>query len=476
MKKKLIFFMTIFCLFMINSKVYAQEKFYEGEYIDGIYTKSVLLRNSSAHFQKARFFRRVSDNKEAYCIEPFAFFNENESYDVTSPIDISEDTWKKMSLIAHYGYGYKNHTDPKWYAITQLLIWRESTSSGNFFFTDSLNGNRIDIFNDEINEIYRLVSDHKKMPSVSNQSFNIQKGTKYITDDNNVISNFINTDGLVNISDNKIDISNLDEGSYTLTFERNTSGDPVLFYYNSNSQNIMTSGSLDKDKFTIYINIYDTELSFNKIDFDTNSNISSGSSKLCDAKFNLYDKDMNLVTEFSLDEDCSFNINGLPLGKYFIEEKEAGEGYIKDNTLHEVVFDLSNTKITYTLENKVIKKEIEIHKEYGTEEDKSDEKDVVFDIYMDDKYIDTIVTNKDGMASITLPYGVYTFKQVNSLDGYLPVEDFIVSVDTIEKERIELLDYKIKVGDTRDQSDYSLLIYILLLNWLFVYVKEVFIN
>lgn len=95
---------------------------------------------------------------------------------------------------------------------------------------------------------------------------------------------------------------------------------------------------------------------------------------------------------------------------------------------------------------------------------------------MDDKYIDTIVTNKDGIASITLPYGVYTFKQVNSLDGYLPVEDFIVSVDTIEKERIELLDYKIKVGDTRDQSDYSLLIYILLLNWLFVYAKEVFIN
>ena len=299
MKKKLIFFMTIFCLFMINSKVYAQEKFYEGEYIDGIYTKSVLLRNSSSHFQKARFFRRVSDNKEAYCIEPFAFFNENESYDVTNPINISEDVWKKMSLIAHYGYGYKDHTDSKWYAITQLLIWRESTPSGNFFFTDSLNGNRIDIFNDEINEIYRLVDEHSKLPSIINQSFNIQKGTKYITDDNNVISNFINTDGLVNIIENKIDISNLDEGSYTLTFERNTSGDPVLFYYNSNSQNIMTSGSLDKDRFTIYINIYDTELSFNKIDFDTNTNISSGSGKLCDAKFNLYDKDRPDFIELS---------------------------------------------------------------------------------------------------------------------------------------------------------------------------------
>lgn len=475
MKKKILFFVTILCLFLISGNVNAEEKFYEGEYIDGIYTKSIRVKNYSNHFQKARFFRRVSDNKEAYCIEPFAFFDQNAGYDSSiTPQNISNDKWRKMSLIAHYGYGYKNHTDSKWYAITQLLIWRESTDGGAFFFTDTLNGNKIDIFQDEINEIYSLVDKHEKIPSIAGKTYNLKKGETYIYDDTDSLKYFKNVDEGITIDGNKIDVSKLNEGNYTFTFERDNSynSDPVLFYYSPNSQNIMTSGYIDKDTFTVSVNIFDTEININKVDKDTGTNISTGNGKLCDAKFSIYDSNSNFISELGLDDNCNVKIKNLDLGKYYIKETSAGEGYIIDDNTYEVELTLDNTKVNLQLSNKIIEKDLVIHKEYGTSDSKSDEKDVIFDVYSNDKYINTIVTNDKGIAQVRLPYGEYEFRQVTSKQGYKHVDNFAVSVFDDKPEKIELLDYKISVPDTRDNLPNVSIIHLILFVLMVLYVKK----
>ena len=43
-------------------------------------------------------------------------------------VDPEVDKKTKISMIAHFGYGYKNHTDVKWYAITQFMIWQAAYS------------------------------------------------------------------------------------------------------------------------------------------------------------------------------------------------------------------------------------------------------------------------------------------------------------------------------------------------------------
>ena len=475
MKKIMLFFVTILCLFLVTTNVKAEEKFYEGEYIDGIYTKSIYVKNYSTHFQKARFFRRVSDNKEAYCIEPFAFFDQNSSYESSiTPENISPETWRKMSLIAYYGYGYKNHTDSKWYAITQLLIWKESTATSMFYFTDTLNGNKIDIFQDEINEIYNLVSEHEKLPSIAGKTFNLKKGEKYIYDDTDSLKNFRVTQGEISIEGNKLDISNLVEGSYTFTFERDKgySNTPVLFYYSPDSQNIMTSGYIDKDSFSVNINIFDTEVNINKIDSDTGKNVSSGDGKLCEAKFNLFDSNSNLISELELDKDCNVKVKNLDLGKYYIKEVKAGEGYILDDNTYEIDLTLDNPKANLQLSNKIIKKDVIIHKEYGTNTEKSDEKDVIFDIYSGDNYINTIVTNDKGIAKVRLPYGEYEFRQVTSKQGYKHVDNFAVKIQDDKPETFELLDYKISVPDTRDDLPNNTMLQFILLILMILYVKK----
>ena len=100
--------------------------------------------SSTIYYQKARFFRQVMTDQYAYCIDPFVFFNTASSYDeVITPDNLTENQKEEISLIAYFGYGYKNHTDKKWYAITQMMIWKVADPTGNFYFTDGLNGQKI---------------------------------------------------------------------------------------------------------------------------------------------------------------------------------------------------------------------------------------------------------------------------------------------------------------------------------------------
>ena len=80
MKKILIFLITflginIFSLVGVNA---ANFSFYEGDYIDGIYVTKE--KGGTKYYQKARFFNSNNNHDFAYCIEPFAGFNQNAGY------------------------------------------------------------------------------------------------------------------------------------------------------------------------------------------------------------------------------------------------------------------------------------------------------------------------------------------------------------------------------------------------------------
>jgi len=73
-------------------------------------------------------------------------------------------------------------------------------------------------------------------------------------------------------------------------------------------------------------------------------------------------------------------------------------------------------------------RKLEIYKTYGN--DYTYEEGVVFEIYTDELVLyDSIVTDINGYGYIELPYGNYYIKQVNSIDGYMPVDDFMINID-----------------------------------------------
>lgn len=457
--------MTLLCTILFSVlNVHAETtSFFEAEYIRGIYESKYMYSNNTVYYQTARFFRKSDTHMFAYCIEPFTFFNEGSTYESTiTPNNLTNEQKDRISKIAHFGFYYKNHTDDYWYAVTQMMIWQVAdTTNGETYFTDKLNGNRVNIYQDEINEINNLVNNYNTLPDTNNKTYIFKEGEEIKLSGGNIISNYKSNDERVKIEGNNIVIEGLKEGDYSFTLERNdlNFNRPTIFYQSNNSQNIMESGDIEPIKSTFNIKVIKTEINIDKIDSDTKSIIPSGDASLDGAIYTLYDSNMNEIKDLTIENNTT-NIKDLDLGTYYIKEKSPGTGYNLDEEIHEIILDENNTKKDIVLENKVIKKNITIKKLYGDSNNLSSEKNIDFEIYNSrNDLIKTISTDENGEVTITLPYGEYKLVQLNTTNGYQKIDPFIIKVTNNEDETIELKDYRIPVPNTRTNS--YLLLYII---------------
>ena len=157
--------------------------------------------------------------------------------------------------------------------------------------------------------------------------------------------------------------------------------------------------------------------------------------KLSGAVFEIYkDVDGNgefdaeidtLVGEMTETEAGVYLYEKLRYGGYFLYEKTAPEGFVKDDTCH--YFEIRNDGETVTVENeagvgftnKPIVGELEL-----TKTDISDGKvlaNVGFRIRNEaGEIVAEGYTDENGIAKFTLRYGKYTYEEFAALDGYIP--------------------------------------------------------
>ncbi|MFJ8292936.1 SpaA isopeptide-forming pilin-related protein, partial [Bacillus tropicus] len=160
---------------------------------------------------------------------------------------------------------------------------------------------------------------------------------------------------------------------------------------------------------------------------------------LKDAKFDVIDKENNVVATVTTNEKGIAEVKDLPFGDYFIKEISAPEGYIKVDTPVKVTIDNTNVielvmKNTKKVENgqfKLLKKDSESGQLLpGAKFDVIDK---------DGKVVETIVTDDKGEAlSKQLPVGSYTLKEVEAPKGY-ELSSSSVSVD-VEANKVVTVD------------------------------------
>ena len=452
MKKILVFLITCTISILCSLNVHASTTFYEGEYIDGIYMNKQPANSSTIYYQKARFFRQTGSNRYAYCIDPFVFFEAGSTYEETiTPNNLTEQQKEKISLIASFGYGYQNHTDSKWYAITQMMIWEVAEPTGNFYFTDGLNGPRIELLTQERAEINRLIENYKKNTSLNEKTYTIIEGQQFrVEDTNQILSHYKSSNKNFVIQENTLIANNLKEGNYTieLTREETYHNMPLLFYQSANSQSLMQTGNLQNKKEKLNVEVVNTEIKITKIDKDTQSIIPSGQGTLIGAIYGIYNTEGEEIATITIQEDSTGIIKNIPFGTYYIQEIKAPTGYQINTEKKEISITKEQPKISLKLENEIIKKKITIYKTYD-ENEKKPEANISFTIYdNNNNKVATIITDNNGKAEITLPYGEYKIVQENTTKGYHKVEDILLSINDINEEIITLTDYKIKVPNT----------------------------
>ncbi len=356
MKKTIKICLLVLFVTVIRINSVKADYFYEDNWISGIYAN--LKEGDFSKPQLMRFIRRKSDNKATYCISPRVRLYEDEVYTKSTNINLSNYQLNRIEKLAYYGYGYKNHTTNKWYAITQFMIWKTVEPNMDIFFTDKFDGNRVVKYTDEINELENLVKNSDILPSIEVPDL-LPESTISVEDKNNVLKEYEvekANDINANINNNKLNIETKMEGKYTLNLNKkyNLYSDYSTYFKASKGQNLLLPGNLKTLNYKIDINVINGKLTVKKTDSETKEPLEN-------VVFELYDKNNSLLSTKATDLSGEALFDRLLYDKYYIKEKEAKDGYKIDLEMHEVDINSDNQEIELTnekiKEKKIIKTE-----------------------------------------------------------------------------------------------------------------------
>ena len=442
----------IFGTIQVHAEKYTGEAIWPSEYISDVYLRKE-RPDGYKQWKQARFMRRSEDNKFVYCIQPYTDINNNHTYNIArsdwwTVANLSEAQWKRISLIAYYGYQYSGHSEHKWYAVTQLMIWRTTNPESEFYFTDTLNGNRTTKYDDEIAEIESLVQRHMIKPNIQIENNTISLGNNLtVADSNGVLSDYSVTSSnnlTVTKSGNNLTIKPTAVGDATITFKKSTTkydSYPILYYVDG-SQNVVRVGNYDPVSVKLNLRVIGGKLTLHKLDRDSGENVPTAEGSLENAVYGIYDMADNLITTITTDREGNVTSDYLPnLGIYQLKEITSSKGYLLDDKVYTFEITEDNLYPEMNVYEQIIKRKIRIHKYYAKGETGTltPEDNVKFEIYNNkNEMVVDCITDENGYCTFTLAYGSYTGKQITSKSGYLKVDDFNITINENSEETINL--------------------------------------
>ena len=353
MKKYIHFLILLFIsLIFIPKDTYAVS-FYEDNYIPNVWMNKKNPDDGLIYYNQARFIRENGTNKIAYCIEPFVYLNSDGTYSsTTSPSNYTKSQIENMTLAAHFGYGYKNHTEDKWYALTQMYIWKIAKPNAKYYYSSEKNGEKVEMFENETNELKNLIENYKKDTQFNNQTYYSVNNQVFVkTDFNQALRNYKIKDtnaGKIIIHDIALQTNQpLTTGEYYVTLERNSTyhNKPTLFYQSSTNQDIITIGDPTPKTNTFNIKVINTEVNVRKIDSETLNTIPQGDGELNNSIFTLYDRYDARIKDIKLNEDgtcpdCGRKTIKVQEESYFLRLKKYEKQLSDNDTIRIYIFDL----------------------------------------------------------------------------------------------------------------------------------------
>ena len=450
--KKILF--MYFIIFMNLSTCFA---FNLGDRVDNMYIEAFDGKNRKSD----RVYLITNEVGEiVYSIDPALSLSVNGTYRefTTIPyfLNLTEEQINKMNLIAYYGYGYKNHTEIKWYGITQYLIYKE-LDYDDVYFTDTYFGNKITVYEKEIEELNNLVSKHYILPSINEDIIVFPNKTNEFIDNNGVLNNFeivySNIDS--KIKDNKLIINCLNKGTYTIKLKRkNNCLDEYIIYDVFASRPLLRPGNIEDIIIDIKVEVIGGSIL-------VNNNISS--------EYELY-KDDTFIKKIKKGKE-NLIISDLDFGEYKLKQTKVEDGYKVDNKFYNINITKEKVDHVVNIKEEKIKGELLINKYNNNKLDEN----AVFEIYKDNNIVGEIKSNE----KLTLDYGEYLVKQIKGDVNYKYINQFKIfiskdkvyasdfySYNKIEKENINEIEEVliVNVPDTykNDYKNYIALYMIIL--------------
>lgn len=420
-------------------------------------------KGSETRYQQLFVITRKSDNQFVYCIEPGTPIDstgtyEGQDYNQAYVSNMTQEQWRRIQLLAYYGYGYSdsevNHNDLKWYSVTQFMIWKTVPHGYDIYFTDSLNGNRITRYTQEMAEMEDLLNKHFYTPDFGAENYEMVIGnTLKLTDNSGVLSKYaVSSNSFVstNKSGNDLYITANTVGNTTLSLTKRDVkySHPTIVYVKPGAQDLVQTGSYDPIDTNINIKIVGGKIAINKLDRDTGLSKPQGDATLKGAVYGIYREDGSYVTQIVTDENGFAKSGYLPsLGRFFLQEISPSKGYELDKNKYYFDITKENLEPIIPVQEKIVERDVTFFKVFA--QDKTGfitgEPNVTFDIILkskNEKYT-SMTTDSRGYASVKLPYGTYIIKQISSTPNFEKVDNFEITIDETTEQPL----YKLIAND-----------------------------
>lgn len=489
MKLRLLCIITIILAVLFSSKVKAASYsgyIYEAEKIPNVYyykhredTADIKYEYHNFHSQAA-IHRRSSDNAIVYCIESWkgltgsnvGDFQEENSYSKLSPSQLD-----RIKKLAYFGYGYQdqfyNHTDLKWYAITQYMIWQVQAPNIEHYFVNSISSSTpINMFEREIAELNYLVDSLPNPMRVSyNESILLGK-SKTIKIDNLKNYEISYSDNLAvetNLDNNTVKITPKSASNAYVNFKKkyNRQGEVFHYYVSDNYQDTMSVGDLESEEIKYEINIETTSIEIMPYEENKETNERTILTNYMYGLFAKEDIYLNDELIFSKDsaiassnfENGAVRFNALSAGKYYVKELFYMGEYYDDKKVVDITID-DNNVVRKNLYYHRQKLKINLKKYLSTPIIK--DKDIYYSL-MTKEGIKFGLFNEQGdlvaeetsnstgdiVFDLSIPYGNYYVKETSTLNNYY-LSDFVLPITFERKGNSE---YQI-IGDVFEVINY----------------------
>ena len=479
MKKMICLLMIISSLILGINRVYASS--YNGKLYEVWDTESgvnVYAAESNGYMDyNSWMIKSTIDNKIYYCIDPAtplegASVDSHTVYsnkaDILAHTPLTEAKYKKVQLLAYYGYGYKDdyydHTSKKWYGITQVMIWRVMRPDLTWTFKKTRDGTASnDNFKNEVTEMNKLVNSYDIDPIFNTKTYRLLSGTSIDVEDTNKVLYQYRQDGnnskvSINQNKNKLTISSEAEpGTYNIGFKfKSYTNDYFGAFVSSKWQDIIRMGQPDEKWAQINIQVYGGKISIQKIDATTEKAKAQGEATLKDAIYEVFNANNIKVGEIKTDESGKGTIS-LDYGTYTLKEKIAPIGYNISDKEYTVTLTEQNYNRKIKVSDEVITGIIKLIKTKGGSGEKFTlEEGAKFEVLdKDGNVICELETNEKGMAIEKLVFGKYTIHQTKGAEGYVPIDDLEIEVYDNNIYEVDVQNLKLsKLEFTK--TDYSL--------------------
>ena len=451
-------FLLIIGIQRVNASVY-NGKLYEVWHPDSGFT--VFAEESNRYMDyNSWMIKSTADDKIYYCIDPATPLEGSSSGshnlyedkdEIISKTAFTEAKYKKVQLLAYYGYGYKddkvNHTNKKWYGITQVMIWRVMRPDLTWTFKASRNATPdSSLFASEVAEMNKLVNDYSKLPSFANKTIDINTGEELtIEDTNKVFHNYkaqSHSNYLTQVQDgDKLKVYSEFGSAYTLEYKIvPKTNDKFGALVSSDFQDIIRMGAPESQSFKFVLSVSGGFLNIQKHDKETLKTEAQGGATLEGAIYEIYNTENEVVARIKTDKN-GLAKTGIDYGTYTIKEVEAPRGYKLSEKTYTCDITTRNKNITVDVEDEVIKGKVKFLKTKGGAGEKfTPEENAIFEVF-DNKgtFIEHLITNEKGMAITILPYGTYTIHQISGEKDYIFSNDITL---VIEEDKIYEIDVK----------------------------------